>query len=114
MEDLERQIHALEGRIDEIGAMLTDPRLYIDGDRVRAVSRERKEAEAADERTPARVGGCSPPRWPAMSEFYAPVDPDVLKRQRARARELRASPWWKRRISDRRLLLLPTAGGAGR
>jgi len=35
-----------------------------------------------------------------MSEFYAPVDPDVLKRERARARELRASPWWKRRISD--------------
>ena len=27
-----------------------------------------------------------------MSEFYAPVDPDVLKRERARARELRASP----------------------
>ena len=35
-----------------------------------------------------------------MRELYAPVDPDVLKRERARARELRASPWWKRRISD--------------
>lgn len=35
-----------------------------------------------------------------MSEFYAPVDPDVLKRERARARELRASAWWKRRIAD--------------
>ena len=35
-----------------------------------------------------------------MSDFYAPLDPDVLKRERARARELRASPWWKRRISD--------------
>jgi 5-methylcytosine-specific restriction endonuclease McrA len=35
-----------------------------------------------------------------MSEFYAPVDPDILKRERARARELRASPWWKRRIAD--------------
>ena len=34
-----------------------------------------------------------------MSEYYAPVDPDELRRQRARARELRASPWWKRRIS---------------
>jgi ATP-binding cassette subfamily F protein 3 len=45
VEDLERQIHALERRIAEIGAMLTNPRLYIDGDRVRAVSRERKEAE---------------------------------------------------------------------
>ena len=35
-----------------------------------------------------------------MSEFYAPVDPGALKRERARARELRASPWWKRRIAD--------------
>ena len=35
-----------------------------------------------------------------MNEFYAPVDPDVLKRERARARELRASQWWKRRIAD--------------
>jgi 5-methylcytosine-specific restriction enzyme A len=35
-----------------------------------------------------------------MSDFYAPVDPDVLRRERAKARELRASQWWKRRISD--------------
>jgi 5-methylcytosine-specific restriction enzyme A len=35
-----------------------------------------------------------------MSEFYAPVDPDVLRRERAKARELRASQWWKRRIAD--------------
>jgi len=35
-----------------------------------------------------------------MSEFYAPVDPEVLKRERAKARELRASGWWKRRIAD--------------
>ena len=34
-----------------------------------------------------------------MSDFYAPVDPDTLKRERARARELRESAWWKRRIS---------------
>jgi 5-methylcytosine-specific restriction endonuclease McrA len=34
-----------------------------------------------------------------MSEYYAPIDADELRRQRARARELRASPWWKRRIS---------------
>jgi 5-methylcytosine-specific restriction endonuclease McrA len=27
-----------------------------------------------------------------------PVAPDVLKRERARARELRQSQWWKRRI----------------
>jgi 5-methylcytosine-specific restriction endonuclease McrA len=34
-----------------------------------------------------------------MSEFYAPVDPDLLKRERAKARELRASGWWKRRVA---------------
>ena len=37
-----------------------------------------------------------------MSEFYAPVEPGLLKRERERARELRQSPWWKRRISDGR------------
>ena len=35
-----------------------------------------------------------------MTEYWAPVDPDELRRQRARARELRASQWWKRRIAD--------------
>ncbi|HBH01882.1 MAG: HNH endonuclease [Candidatus Rokubacteria bacterium RBG_16_73_20] len=35
-----------------------------------------------------------------MSDYYAPVDPDVLRRERAKARELRQSPWWKRRIAD--------------
>jgi 5-methylcytosine-specific restriction protein A len=35
-----------------------------------------------------------------MNEFYAPVDPETLKRERQRARELRASQWWKRRIAD--------------
>jgi 5-methylcytosine-specific restriction enzyme A len=35
-----------------------------------------------------------------MSDFYAPIDPDELKRQRAKSRELRGSPWWKRRISS--------------
>lgn len=34
-----------------------------------------------------------------MSEFYAPVDPALLRRERARARELRQSQWWKRRIA---------------
>ncbi|MBI4635846.1 MAG: HNH endonuclease [Candidatus Rokubacteria bacterium] len=34
-----------------------------------------------------------------MPDFYAPVDPDELRRQRARARELRQSQWWKRRIA---------------
>lgn len=35
-----------------------------------------------------------------MVEFYEPVEPDVLRRERARARELRESQWWKRRVSD--------------
>jgi 5-methylcytosine-specific restriction enzyme A len=34
-----------------------------------------------------------------MSEFYAPIDPDALKRERIKSRALRASQWWKRRIS---------------
>ena len=34
-----------------------------------------------------------------MSEFYTPIDADVLRRERARARELRESGWWKRRRS---------------
>ena len=35
-----------------------------------------------------------------MREYYAPIDPDVLKRERAKARKLRQSQWWKRRISS--------------
>lgn len=35
-----------------------------------------------------------------MSEFYEPVDPETLKRERGRARELRQSQWWKRRIAQ--------------
>ena len=34
-----------------------------------------------------------------MTEYYAPIDPVELKRERERARELRQSQWWKRRIS---------------
>ncbi len=34
-----------------------------------------------------------------MSDYYAPIDPGVLRRERARARELRATQWWKRRIA---------------
>jgi 5-methylcytosine-specific restriction endonuclease McrA len=37
-----------------------------------------------------------------MPDFYAPIDPEALKRERARARELRGSPWWKRRLADGR------------
>ena len=35
-----------------------------------------------------------------MSDFFEPVDPDVLRRERAKARELRQSQWWKRRIAE--------------
>lgn len=35
-----------------------------------------------------------------MTEYYEPIDPDLLRRERARARELRASPWWRRRIGQ--------------
>jgi hypothetical protein len=45
VEEVERRIHGLERRIAEIGAALSNPRLYLDGDRVRAVSGERKAAE---------------------------------------------------------------------
>jgi 5-methylcytosine-specific restriction endonuclease McrA len=37
-----------------------------------------------------------------MSDFYAPVDPDELRRQREKARALRGSQWWKRRIATGR------------
>jgi 5-methylcytosine-specific restriction endonuclease McrA len=30
-------------------------------------------------------------------EFFVEVDEATLRRERAKARELRASPWWKRR-----------------
>jgi ATP-binding cassette, subfamily F, member 3 len=45
LEDVERQIHALEARLAEIGERLGDPAFYADGERVRAVSAERKSAE---------------------------------------------------------------------
>lgn len=40
-----------------------------------------------------------PDRSLAPGDFYAPIDPDALRRERARARELRQSAWWKRRIA---------------
>jgi ATP-binding cassette, subfamily F, member 3 len=43
--EIERQIQTLERRMEEIGAALADPKLYLDGDRVRAVASERKTAE---------------------------------------------------------------------
>jgi 5-methylcytosine-specific restriction endonuclease McrA len=34
-----------------------------------------------------------------MADFYEPVDPAVLRREREKARALRQGQWWKRRIS---------------
>jgi ATP-binding cassette subfamily F protein 3 len=45
VEEIERQIHALEDRLRELGEALGDPALYADGERVRAVAAERKQAE---------------------------------------------------------------------
>ncbi|MBI4010903.1 MAG: ABC-F family ATP-binding cassette domain-containing protein [Candidatus Rokubacteria bacterium] len=45
VDEIERQIHALEDRLRELGEALADPALYADGERVRAVAIERKEAE---------------------------------------------------------------------
>jgi ATP-binding cassette subfamily F protein 3 len=45
VEEVEKKIQALEARLEEIAAALSDPALYTDGDRVRAVSSERKSAE---------------------------------------------------------------------
>ena len=45
VEEVEKKIQALEARLEEISTALSDPALYTDGDRVRAVSSERKSAE---------------------------------------------------------------------
>jgi len=34
-----------------------------------------------------------------MSDYYVAVEPEALRRERARARELRQTPWWKRRVA---------------
>jgi hypothetical protein len=45
LNEVERKIAALERRIEEIGALLADPKLYANGDRVRTITVERKSAE---------------------------------------------------------------------
>ena len=45
VEEIERQIHALEDRLRELGEALGDPALYADGERARAVAGERRQAE---------------------------------------------------------------------
>jgi ATP-binding cassette subfamily F protein 3 len=44
VDEIERKIEDLERRIEEIGRALSDPRLYANGDRVRAITLERNEA----------------------------------------------------------------------
>jgi 5-methylcytosine-specific restriction enzyme A len=34
-----------------------------------------------------------------VTDYYASIDPAILRHERARARDLRGSQWWKRRIS---------------
>ena len=45
LEEVEKQIHALEARLREIGEALGDPTLYADGERARATTAERRRAE---------------------------------------------------------------------
>ena len=45
LDEVEREIHVLEERLTGLGRVLGDPALYTDGERARAVARERKEAE---------------------------------------------------------------------
>ena len=45
LEEIERQIHDLEARLQAFAEALSDPELYKDGDRVRTVSTGRKSAE---------------------------------------------------------------------
>ena len=45
LDEVEREIHVLEERLTGLGRALGDPALYTDGERARAVARERKEAE---------------------------------------------------------------------
>jgi ATP-binding cassette subfamily F protein 3 len=46
VEEIERKIHGLEARLAELGQALADPALYADGERARAVTAERRAAEA--------------------------------------------------------------------
>jgi ATP-binding cassette subfamily F protein 3 len=45
LEAVETRVHEIEARLAEITAALSDPALYADGGRVRAVVHERKSAE---------------------------------------------------------------------
>ena len=45
LDALETEIHAIEARLEDLGRTLADPALYADGERVRAVTLERQQAE---------------------------------------------------------------------
>jgi ATP-binding cassette subfamily F protein 3 len=45
LDALETEIHAVEARLETLGRTLADPALYADGERARAVTLERQEAE---------------------------------------------------------------------
>jgi phage-related minor tail protein len=45
LDAVEKEVHEMEGRLEEIGLALADPDLYRDGERARAVAQFRKETE---------------------------------------------------------------------
>jgi ATP-binding cassette subfamily F protein 3 len=45
LDALETEIHAIEARLEDLGRTLADPALYADGERARAVTLERQQAE---------------------------------------------------------------------
>jgi ATP-binding cassette subfamily F protein 3 len=45
LDALEAEIHAIEARLEDLGRTLADPALYAEGERVRAVTLERQQAE---------------------------------------------------------------------
>jgi ATP-binding cassette subfamily F protein 3 len=45
LDTLEAEIHAIEARLEDLGRALADPTLYADGERARAVTLERQQAE---------------------------------------------------------------------
>jgi hypothetical protein len=59
--------------------------------------------ESRDELPPVRPAGADPPALtPPPGGFVSPVTEAEIRRERARARELRASAWWKRRRAQGR------------
>src|SRR5438445_635713 len=66
----------------------------------RGPSRRNGGAPRSGSRGSCTSGRSSRRRSRPMSEFWVPIDPGALRRERAKARELRASPWWKRRLAD--------------